>query len=219
MSAQATYRMQDMPTMRGFMLGGPARDKGLRLVAGALDDMICRRAPRLGHDMPDEGAERVVSCALKGLDVPAGTLPAPATESADPLLQPWLLARHVRMGAYDVAAKAYGARRAECLGSVDPLDRLKAMDAVRRSLVVAVARNNQDVARRAMRLLNDLGARDERGRQLLWEDCRSLDVLDAALERKVRPLEYWLAVHHFERRWICGMRRYALARTGCGRVA
>lgn len=179
-----------------------------------IDDMIRRRT--VGGS-----ADKIVICALKGLGIPAGTLPPEAPSVLDnPLMRPWLMSMDVGSeAAVGHVERTFCSLRESCLGNARPIDRLKAVDAVRRSLVVAVGRSDEDVARRAMALLNELGACDAHGRGLVWDECASLEALDAALDEKVRPLEYWLAIHHYECCWIRERRRAILERHHFPRVA
>ncbi|MBR3316507.1 MAG: hypothetical protein IKG21_01615 [Atopobiaceae bacterium] len=179
-----------------------------------IDAMIRRRAL-------DEQSEVVVACALKNLPIPAGTLPpVAASVGGSNVMRPWLPTLDVRSElALRSLERSFDEARQVSLGSVDPLDRLKALDAVRRSLIVAVGRNDKDVKMRAMDLINYLGATDGSGLGITGADCASLVALDAALDTKVRPLEYWLAIHHFERQWLCQQRRAMLGRNRCPRVA
>ena len=179
-----------------------------------VDAMIRRRAL-------DEQSEVVVACALKQSPVPAGTLPPTAASVAgSSVMRPWLPTLDARSElALRCLERSFDEARDASLGSVDPLDRLKAIDAVRRSLIVAVSRNDKDVTMRAIDLINYLGASNENGLGITGNDCASLESLDAALDAKVRPLEYWLAIHHFERQWLCQQRRAMLGRNRCPRVA
>lgn len=179
-----------------------------------IDAMIRRRAL-------DEQSEVVVACALRRLPIPAGTLPPAAPGvPGNAVMRPWLPTMDVRSElALRRLQHSFDTARQESLADVDPLDRLKAVDAVRRSLIVAVGRSDVDVVERAMGLLNYLGACDAKGLGLTLSDCESLESLEEALDAKVRPLEYWLAIHHFERQWLNERRRTLLERNRCPRVA
>ena len=182
-----------------------------------IDSMIRRRARFCAADTDERRANALVICALKGGSLPKGALPpeAPAVPN-NAIMRAWLPTLNVRDElALNRLEQGFCTMRQACLGAAEPLHRLKAVDAVRRSLIVAVGRGDYDVAECAMQLLNDLGACDEQGYGLCASDCSSLEVLDAALDAKVRPLEYWLAVHYFERRWLIDRRRAILRRSRC----
>ena len=186
-----------------------------------IDAMIRRRAClRMGKQVDGE-ANHLVICALKALPMPDCTLPPKNPGAcANPTLQAWLPSMEFRTEvALRKLCMVYQERRETCLGAAEAIDRLRAVDAVRRSLIVAVGRGDEDVAMRAMSLLNELGACDARGRGLCAEDMSTLEDLDDALDTKVRPLEYWLAVHHFERCWLNDQRKAVLENGRGARVA
>lgn len=186
-----------------------------------IDEMIRRRGCMGIGQASDDRASLLVTCALKGVALPDDVLPpeAPAVYG-NPTMQAWLPNMEARSEmALRGLAKAYNEQREACLGAAEPLDRLRAIDAVRRSLIVAVGRNDEDVAQRALALLNDLGACDAHGRKLSASDCVTLEELDKALDAKVRPLEYWLAIHHYERCWLSNQRHAILGRNRHPRVA
>ena len=186
-----------------------------------VDQMIRRRACVGMDKVADERANVLVVCALKGMALPHDALPpiAPGVPS-NPTMQPWLPSLEARSeAAVQGLMRAFCDQREKCLGTAEPIDRLRAVDAVRRALIVAVSRDDKDVAFRAMALLNELGATDEDGCPLTLRDCGSLGELDAALDTKVRPLEYWLAIHHYERCWLSVQRRAVLDRGRCAHVA
>ncbi len=189
---------------------------------GQVVDQMIRRRACVGMDkVSDERANVLVACALKGMALPHDALPplAPAAPS-NPTMRPWLPSLEARNEvAVQGLMRAFCDQRDKCLGTAEPIDRLRAVDAVRRALIVAVSRGDKDVAFRAMTLLNEFDATDEDGRPLSSRACESLRELAVALDAKVRPLEYWLAIHHYERCWLSVQRRAILDRGRCTHVA
>lgn len=84
------------------------------------------------------------------------------------------------------------------------VEMLRLVDRYRLSLIDAVEQGSIKTAQRICRCLNYMGACDHNGigHGLTEDDCSSLESLDVALDTKVRPLEFWLALHHYEWRWL-----------------
>ena len=201
--------------------GGVRTDAAPRPRVIDVDQMLRRRACMDGAGAGRKRADLLVACALRGCSLPAGALPPEALPVlGNATMCPWLPTMDVRSEtALCELERTFEEYRKACLGAADSLDRLRAVDAVRRSLIVAVSRADQEIVTRAVSLLNDLGACGEDGSKLAWRDCTSLEALDKALDAKVRPLEYWLAIHHFERSWLNERRRDILRRTSRRSIA
>lgn len=85
----------------------------------------------------------------------------------------------------------------------DILAVLRQVERLRRCLVESVfSGGSQDERKRIVNLLNASAGLTE-DKQLTLEDCEDPSKLDAALDTKVRPLEFWLAVHFYEGEWLC----------------
>lgn len=101
----------------------------------------------------------------------------------------------------ECAVASYNDFVSACLHDASAHDLLVRVDRLRRGLVEAVSTEDAQRIGSALAGLNSLIVMLG-GSPLESSECPSVDVLDKALDTKVRPLEFWLAVHQFERRWL-----------------
>jgi hypothetical protein len=88
---------------------------------------------------------------------------------------------------------------------------LAEVDRCRRDLIEAAARGDTATAARLRDWLALHGGRSGQGKGIADEALKNAKKLDDALDTSVRPLEFWLAVHYFESRWItCRKQRPAM---------